>query len=111
MTEWHYIAFEYSREKREAYAAIHFKSGKIDRVMKDINHYLAPVYRIFVGKDQFYPAWNGYVGNFKFNICKDAYNPNFKPDEPPKLPKTPTLPVKPPTPPPKDKTPTEKPAP
>ena len=62
---------------------------------------MAPFYRVFVGKDQFYPAYNGFVADFKFILCQDAFNPAFKPGDEPKLPKEPTIKVKTPLPPPK----------
>ncbi|CAD8123997.1 unnamed protein product [Paramecium sonneborni] len=97
-TEWHYITFQYNRETREAYGSTIFKDGKLDVKFPNVNHYLVPILRILIGKDQFYPAFNGYIADVTFVNCQDPYNPQFTPGNPPELPKPPVIPVEPPQP-------------
>lgn len=73
-----------------------FKDGKLDLKFPNTNHYLVPVLRILIGKDQFYPAFNGYIADVTFVNCQDPYNPQFTPGNPPELPKPPVIPVEPP---------------
>jgi hypothetical protein len=41
-----------------------------------------------IGKDKFYPAYNGRIAKFRMNLCGGAYDPDFK--ESPNPPPTPT---------------------
>ncbi|KAM3142433.1 hypothetical protein pb186bvf_005335 [Paramecium bursaria] len=60
-TEWHYIYFAYNRSKRLAYSTIWYKDRKQEKTFGKVNHFLAPYYKVSVGKDQFYPAYNCYL--------------------------------------------------
>ncbi|CAK59383.1 unnamed protein product (macronuclear) [Paramecium tetraurelia] len=77
--QWHYISFQYNRETRQAYGSIIFKDDKLDLKFENVNHYLVPVFRIFIGKDKFYPAFNGYIADLNYVTCQDLYNSQFHP--------------------------------
>jgi hypothetical protein len=75
LTRWHYVYFLYEREHRSAFAEISFRSGKVESQFVGVNHFLAAQQYIYVGRDQFYPSYNGYVARFKVNTCGTKYNP------------------------------------
>ncbi|CAD8162366.1 unnamed protein product [Paramecium octaurelia] len=91
--QWHFISFQYIRETRQASGSIIFKDEKIDLKFENVNHYLVPVFRIFIGKDQFYPGFNGYIADFKYVTCQDLYNSQFHPSYMPELANHLTLPI------------------
>ncbi|CAD8193826.1 unnamed protein product [Paramecium pentaurelia] len=92
-TQWHYISFQYNREIRQAYGQIIFKDEKMNLKFQNINHYLVPIFRIFIGNDQFYSGFNGYIADVNYVTCQDLYNQQFNPSKPPDLINHITLPI------------------
>ncbi|KAM3142452.1 hypothetical protein pb186bvf_005354 [Paramecium bursaria] len=83
-TEFHNIYLAYNRSKRQAYSAIWFKDRMQEKTFGKVNHFLVILQSICWKR----PAYNGYVADFKFILCQDAFNPAFKPGDEPKLPRT-----------------------
>jgi hypothetical protein len=55
---------------------------KGDVIFNDIKHFLAPKLYLFLGKDKFYPSFNGYVGHVRMHLCDGSFNPEFPIDPP-----------------------------
>lgn len=53
----------YSRTEQKVISILFTKGDRQVKYLDNVKHYLAPLYKIFVGKDQFYPAYNGYVAS------------------------------------------------
>jgi hypothetical protein len=73
--KWHYVYFLYQREHRSAFAEVTFKKGKVEQQFIDVHHFLTEKQYLFIGRDQFYPSYNGNIARFKLNYCGTKYNP------------------------------------
>ena len=70
----HFIFFAYSKDKKKAAGLVQFKERK-DIIDLDANHFLNRVVYLNIGKDSFYPSWNGYISKFTLNLCGGAFLP------------------------------------
>ena len=76
LNSWHFIFFAYSKDKKKAAGFVQFKERK-EIIDLDANHFLNEVVYVNIGKDRFYPSWNGYIGKFTLNLCGGAFLPEF----------------------------------
>lgn len=74
LESWHFVYFGYSRHLRRAYAYVRFngRAGEVNFV--DANHFISPNYYVYVGQDQFYPAYNGQIRQFALNAGDGAFS-------------------------------------
>jgi hypothetical protein len=54
------------------------KTKKNELTFTAINHYLTNQHFLYVGRDKFYPAFNGKISLFKYHFGSGAYNPNYR---------------------------------
>jgi hypothetical protein len=50
-----------------------FKDSEETLTFAKINHYLAPKFFLYLGKDPNFPGWNGKLGYVNFNIGKGSF--------------------------------------
>jgi len=77
LSEWHFVFFAYSRIERKASGYVQFNGRKEVVEFPSMNHYLAKFLYLNVGKDRFYPAWNGNIGKLRLLLCGGAFIPKF----------------------------------
>lgn len=75
MNKWHFVYFGYSRKERRAAGFVQFEGRKEEVNFPDTNHFLNRNYYIYIGKDKFYPAYNGKIASFRVLLCNGAFNP------------------------------------
>jgi hypothetical protein len=65
---WFFVYFGYSKKVSKAYIHVKWFDGEDSMTYPNINHYFAPKFLAYVGKDRHYPAFNGNIGYFKINL-------------------------------------------
>lgn len=74
LTKWHFIYFGYNRYERQAYVFVKFASKEFKLNFEDINHWVIPHKKLFIGQDENYPAYSGSFYNIHFNGCEGSYD-------------------------------------
>jgi len=70
---WFFVYFGYSKFIKLAYAYVKWKNNEDSLNFANINHYFAPKFYITVGKDKFYPGFNGFVAYVNFNSGRGSF--------------------------------------
>lgn len=70
---WFYVYFGYS--KKHAMASLYVKWTAEEEFLtyERTNHYLAPEFFIYVGRDKHFPGFNGQLGMINFNAGDGAF--------------------------------------
>lgn len=72
-TKWFFAYFGYSKLAREAYAFVKWTQDHNFLVFSDVNHFYAPAFHVYIGKDKHFPGFNGKMAYVGFNIGRKAY--------------------------------------
>ena len=63
----------YSKNDKAAYAYVKWRDSEDNLEYKDINHYFAKKYFVFVGKDVQFPGFNGRIASTSFNHGEGSF--------------------------------------
>ncbi|CAK56140.1 unnamed protein product (macronuclear) [Paramecium tetraurelia] len=72
-TKWFFVYFGYSKPQAKAYSYIKWQSDDDFLNYDNTNHYYAPNFQVFFGRDKFYTGWHGKVAFAQFNLGKGAF--------------------------------------
>jgi hypothetical protein len=67
-TVWNFVYFGYSRKTREAFSFIKFMHKEETLQWKNHNHFLTKKFYVLIGRDSFYPFWNGKICYFRMHF-------------------------------------------
>ena len=70
--EWFFVYQGYSKTTKEAYTYVKWTTGEDSIEFKNVNHYFASKYVVFVGKDVQFPGFSGKVAFVSFNTGEGA---------------------------------------
>jgi len=76
-TVWNFIYFGYSRKSREAFAFIKFMHKEHTIKWETHNHFLTKKFYVLIGRDPFYPFWNGKIAHFRMHFGRGAYRTEY----------------------------------
>lgn len=74
--------FGYSKLNKKAYVYVKWTAGEDSLTYENANHYLAPLFYIYVGRDKHSPGHSGKMAYFNFNLGEGSYITNNKFDHP-----------------------------
>lgn len=72
-TKWHYIYFGYSKITSQAYAYVKWIESEDELNYENVNHYYIQKLYIYIGKDIFYPGFNGKLNYVVVNFGLGAF--------------------------------------
>ncbi|CAD8140693.1 unnamed protein product [Paramecium octaurelia] len=72
-TKWFWIYFGYSKPKAQAYAYVKWTDSEDSNTYDKANHYFAPEFHIYAGRDKHFPGHSGVIAHVQFNLGKDAF--------------------------------------
>lgn len=82
--EWFFVYFGYNKNERKGFVGVRFTTGIETIEYNNVNHYYAPYFYTFIGKDKQFPGFNGKIGFVNFVVGSGAFRgtPDFKhPDD------------------------------
>jgi hypothetical protein len=65
--EWFYVYYGYQKSSSKAYAYVKWTNSEDSLTYDNTNHYFAPEFFIFVGKDKQFPGHSGKLAYVNFN--------------------------------------------
>lgn len=80
--------FGYSRTERAAFAKLNVGDAVLKMKFDQVNHFLSPIFRLYVGNDPFRKTFPGQVSGVKVFFCEGAYTTTFPPVPPPPFPES-----------------------
>lgn len=72
-TVWNFVYFGYNRKNREAFSFIKFMHNEVTLKWTNHNHFLTKKFYVLIGRDKFYPFWNGKIKYFRMHFGRGAF--------------------------------------
>lgn len=72
-TEWFFVYFGYSKKDAKAYIYVKWTDSEDSLTYEKVNHYFAPEFFVFVGRDKQFPGLNGQLGYVNFNVGTGSF--------------------------------------
>lgn len=73
LDRWFFVYFGYSFSQKKAFAYVKFTEKDEVLYWNNLWHMIPKTFQAFVGKDPFYPAFNGETKGFTFAVGQGAY--------------------------------------
>lgn len=71
--QWFFVYFGYSKPTSTAYAYVKWSDSEDSNTYDNANHYYAPEFFVFVGKDKHFPGFNGKIAYVSFNAGEGSF--------------------------------------
>jgi protein transport protein SEC24 len=73
LEKWFWTYFGYSYEKKQAFAYVKFATEEKTLIFSNVWHEIPRYMGVYLGKDPFYPAFNGELKGWYFNAGKGSW--------------------------------------
>lgn len=71
--KWFFVYFGYSKKERLANIYVKWQDSEDSTQYENIDHYFAPEFFVYYGRDKHFPGWNGQMGLVNFNSGEGAF--------------------------------------